>query len=247
MTTATIAHEVPGGCSGCHDKRNWTKQIGAGSSRYYDLKYSGADELLSAHLKDGASKAMITPTTYRYDAAGNRTSEQADGSVTTSAFNNLNQLTGLSGGGALTLAGTVSEPATVSVGGQSAPVNINKQFTATVQAVAGLNTIPVTATDGSGNVTSRTAQFTVGAVSSSMGYDLAGNMTTNGIRTYEFDAASRLLVINYSGSCSLASRLSERAPSLPPPDSAQPGRPPRRRRVLRAVRMTATPEYSSRR
>jgi hypothetical protein len=76
--------------------------------------------------------------------------------VTTSAYNNLNQLTGLSGGGALTLAGTVSEPATVSVGGQSALVNINGQFTATVQAVSGLNTIPITATDGSGNVTSRT-------------------------------------------------------------------------------------------
>ncbi len=179
--------------------RTWTQQVGMGGSQYYDLGYNRADELMTAPLRDAATGAMVKPYTYRYDAAGNRTSEQVDNGVTTAALNNLNQITGYSAGGAMTLEGTVGEPATMTVGGKPVPVDVNNRFKAAVTVVPGSNSIPITATDGSGNLTSKTAQITVSGSSSTLTYDFNGNLTGDGVKTYEWDVANRLLAINYVG------------------------------------------------
>ena len=70
---------------------------------------------------------------YQYDLAGNRTGEQTETRssaqqnptvVTSSSYNNLNQLTSRSGSGSLPVRfrGTVNESATVAVNGTSAQV-----------------------------------------------------------------------------------------------------------------------------
>jgi RHS repeat-associated protein len=179
---------------------NWTQQNGTSPAQYYDLGYDRADELLSANLRDVATGNLVMPYTYRYDGVGNRTSEQADSSVSTMGYNNLNQITGVSGGGALTIEGTVGEPAIVKIGGKTVPVNINNRFRTTVQAVSGANSIPIVATDGSGNPTPGNIQFTVSVPARTFTYDFNGNLTSDGVKTYEWDAANRLIAINYTGS-----------------------------------------------
>ncbi len=179
--------------------RAWTQQVGTGGSQYYDLGYNRADELLSAPLRDAATGAMIKPYTYRYDAAGNRTSEQVDNGVTTAGYNNLNQLKTIAPGGALTLEGdTGVEPALVTVGGNPVAEDANNRFKATVTVTSGTNAIPITATDGSGNSTSRTAQINVSALTgATLDYDLNGSLTWDGTKGYEWDAANRLVAITY--------------------------------------------------
>jgi DNA-binding beta-propeller fold protein YncE len=67
------------------------------------------------------------------------------------AYNELNQITGISGGGRLRFSGTTSEAADVSVQGRAARMLDASTFTADAEVVPGVNTIPVVATDGNGN------------------------------------------------------------------------------------------------
>ena len=63
------------------------------------------------------SQSPVDAYGYQYDAAGNRTVEQINTSVTTSAYNTLNQMTSRTGGGLLTITGSLNKPGTVTVAG----------------------------------------------------------------------------------------------------------------------------------
>jgi len=85
--------------------------------------YDNADQLTAAILKTtDAPPAILKRYYYSYDSAGNRTAEQIDDAVTGASYNNMNQLVTQQAGGALVFKGTVSEPASVTVGGQPATV-----------------------------------------------------------------------------------------------------------------------------
>jgi len=122
-----------------------------------------------------------------------------------------NQLTARTGGGgALTLEGTISEPATVLVGG---PVAAGGQvaevwktgantygFRATVTLAVGTNTVPITATDANNNTTtSQAVLHTAGASIPALSYDENGNTLSDGTRVYEWDAENQMVAINYAG------------------------------------------------
>lgn len=103
-----------------------------------DFGYDNADQLTSAPLKNASNNNVLVPFNYGYDPAGNRTSETIGTTTTTSAPNNVNQITSQSGG-------------------------VNRTLT----------------------------------------YDLNGNITSDGgTRTFEWDAANRLVAINYTGQTS---------------------------------------------
>jgi YD repeat-containing protein len=64
----------------------------------------------------------------------------------------------------------------------------------------GANAVNITATDASNAVTSKTANVTIGGASiAALTYDKAGNLVDDGTRTYLWDAANRLVQINYTG------------------------------------------------
>jgi hypothetical protein len=63
--------------------------------------------------------------------------EQIDGVATTSSYNNLNQLTGQSPGGAMIFSGTVSKYSTVTVGGNPASLDANNNFRGTATVTTG--------------------------------------------------------------------------------------------------------------
>jgi RHS repeat-associated protein len=94
--------------------------------------------------------------------------------------------------------GTVNEPATVTVGGNPASVNAAGNFDGNVNVNVGTNTVAVTATDASGNARTNNYQVNVpSGVSANLLYDLNGNLTNDGTKTYEWDAANRCIAINF--------------------------------------------------
>ena len=133
------------------------------------------------------------------DPAGNRTAEQIDDAVTGASYNNMNQLMSQQAGGALVFKGTVSEPANVTIAGKPATVTADNKFEGQAVVPGGTGQVAVTATDPSGNVRTSTYQVSQGATSKSFTYDLNGNMTSDGTRTYEWDAENRLVAAKEGG------------------------------------------------
>jgi RHS repeat-associated protein len=176
--------------------KTWTQQADNTTPNVYSFEYDALDQLLSATLKNGQTQAIVKRYLYSYDKAGNRVSEQIDGGVTKSSYNSANQLTSREAGGPLTFKGTLSEDATVTVGGKAASV-VSNRFEGTAQVLPGTNVVPVIAKDYSGN--ERTNQYQVVIPSGGtrvLQYDANGNETSDGVRTFEWDAANRLVAIN---------------------------------------------------
>ena len=166
----------------------------SGNPVQYGFDYDFADQLNGATMTSGTS---VKQDLYRYDPAGNRLVEQIDQRVTTTAYNNLNQITSVTGGGTLVLQGTVSKPSTVTVNGTSVPV-LKGRFEAQVSATTGENQIPITATDGYGHTTSRMATINeTGDAARTYQFDLNGNLLTDGNRSFTWDARNRLTSIRY--------------------------------------------------
>ncbi len=90
----------------------------------------------------------------------------------------------------------MSEPATVTVQGVRAATAADQTFQATVPVAAGTNVVSVVATDPSGN--SATAAFDVDNLGTpkAFTYDANGNLTSDGTRTFEWDARNQLLAVN---------------------------------------------------
>ncbi len=183
------------------DITSWTvRQGAANTASTYTLRYDSADQLSSALQKKVQSGAVLKQYDYDYDAAGNRYTNQERSTITTSNYNELNQLTSQNGGGKLHFRGTVNEPSTVTVGGNAATVDGAGNFDGVVDVVPGNNTVSVVATDTNGNVKTNNYQVTASSGSNrTFSYDLNGNLTDDATKTYEWDAASRLVAINYTG------------------------------------------------
>ena len=177
---------------------SWTQaNSGTANSRRYDFGYDGADQLRSANLIDTITGAAVNQYNYDYDSAGNRTNTQVGSAISTSVANNLNQITSQTSGGKMHFRGMLNEPATVTVGGNAAAVDAAGKFDGTVNVNVGTNTVAVVATDVSGNTRTNNYQVNVpSGASTTLLYDLDGNLTNDGSKTYEWDAANRCTAIN---------------------------------------------------
>ena len=191
----------------------WTQQTDANTPDAINLDYDNEDQLLGALIAP-QGQAAIKNYAYGYDAAGNRTQEQIESSgtfsVTSSAYNNVNQLLAQSGVGSspILFKGKINEPATATVNGVTAKMtqdagstNNGKIFTATLTLPVGSNVVTIVATDfganGGNKTTNNYAVNVVGGEDKTFGYDLNGNMTNDsaGI-SYEYDAENRTTAIN---------------------------------------------------
>jgi len=174
----------------------WTQQTDASPGKVYEFNYDSTSQLLSGILKtQGPSPSVLKRYGYAYDKGGNRATEQIDDTVLAASHNALNQLTSVQPGGALRFAGTVSEPATVTIGGTPGQVAADNSFLGTASVPSGTSTVAVAATDPSGNTRTNTYQVSQSGSSRTLTYDLAGNLTSDGARTYEWDGASRLVAV----------------------------------------------------
>jgi RHS repeat-associated protein len=122
-------------------------------------------------------------STYSYDAVGNRLTAQQDGSVSSSSYNEKNQLLSSTGGGRMLWRGSLDEPGNVSftsalVNGQPARMLAGNVFEAMVQMAPGTNTVTLVATDTSGNVRTQDYQVDVTGAGATYTYDANGNLAT---------------------------------------------------------------------
>ena len=122
----------------------------------------------------------------------------------TASHNTMNQITTLGGGGRTMVAGSLDEPGQVAVGlaGQGdhpARMLAGNRFETELDLPAGTSTLQITATDASGNTAQK--QYTVATApqtARTFTHDADGNLTSDGVRTYEWDAWSRLTKITWA-------------------------------------------------
>ena len=194
------------------DILTWTQSNSgqtSGNAVKYGFDYDAADQLNGATVTNASTGAQLKQYLYRYDPAGNRFVEQIDQRVTSAAYNGLNQITSLAGGGTLILQGTVSKPSTVTINGTN--VNVLKgKFEATVPITPGENQFPIVASDTNGHTTTRWATVNVtGDAARTCQYDLNGNLISDGNRTFTWDARNRLTSIRYGTNPNTSAATSE--------------------------------------
>ena len=158
-TTGTISR-FNYGYNAAGDITSWTQVTGTNTASY-QYGYDRADQLLSAVAAVSGTQSPVDAYGYRYDPAGNRTVEQIGNAVTTSAYNNLNQITSRAGGGILTISGTLNKPGTVTVSGTTYTTGSGNSFSALAPVITGSNNIQISATNLNGYGATKT--FGVGA------------------------------------------------------------------------------------
>ncbi|MBL8140839.1 MAG: hypothetical protein JNM38_07020 [Acidobacteria bacterium] len=174
----------------------WQQQAGTAAPEVWRYGYDAADQLTGAITQT----ADPTPTIlkrfgYGYDPAGNRQFEQVDDAVTAWTYSSLNRLVSQAGGGVLQFAGTINEPAAVTIGGQPAAVSGANAFARGVPVVPGTNTVAITATDPNGNTATATYEVDVTDAARTFTYDANGNLTSDGTRSFEWDARNQLVAV----------------------------------------------------
>lgn len=178
----------------------------AGSTAKFTFGYNASDELEETVQRAEPSQALLHASRYGYDLSGNRISVLEDSKFASTPANAKNQLTGSSGNGSLLFRGTINEPSTITLAGQAATVT-GLEWSGFANVTPGLNSIELKATETTvapgfnAQTTTRHIELTLTAdPARTFAYDDNGNMTDNGAtQTYEWDAANRLVAINYTG------------------------------------------------
>jgi len=179
---------------------SWTQQTDTNDPQNWALLYDNEGKLLNANVTDTVTNAVLNQYAYTYDAAGNRTSEQINGNIVSSSYNNLNQLTGQSAGGNMVFSGSLNKQGTVTVGGNPAVMtDSNTEFRGTTTVNQGTNNVPIVSSNLNGYAVTNNFQVVVPPTSGSYTYDLNGNLTNDGSNTYSWDAKNELVKITYTG------------------------------------------------
>ncbi len=121
--------------------------------------------------------------------------------VTKATFNNVNELTSLSAGGATRFQGTTDRPVLpVTIDGNAAEMTTSQSFNGTAVLDVNPDSVPVSATagGGSGTTTNDYKLDHVGATAT-LTFDANGNMTSDGTNSFSWDAENRLIQITFPG------------------------------------------------
>lgn len=170
--------------------------------------YDNAGQLKTALGKEqGGASRIHEQLSYGYDAAGNLTGRTNNDLVVTFGItNSLNQLNTVSRNSTMTVAGTSTETATsVTVkdnanAAQSATLYADKTFArAGVPLLNGNNTFTAVGQDSYGRADTNAVTVNL-PTSASYQYDSNGNLTSDGIRGFDYDDADRLIRITATNS-----------------------------------------------
>jgi len=137
---------------------------------------------------------------YGYDAAWNLNSRTNNQLVQTFSVNNLNELTGASRSGTLTVAGASSLPAaSVTVNSQAAQVYADNTFAQAGNSLAdGINTFNADAYDAHGGHASASVSVNL-PLNVTYTYDARGNLLSDGLRTFDYDDENQLKRVTVAG------------------------------------------------
>lgn len=203
-----IHHRRPGGATVARftyaygtdgNLETWGHQIGAGLPNEYVLERDIMGQLTAATYRSTTpTPAVLKRYRYGYDPAGNRTTVQIDGVARLATFDAMNRLIGERPGGTLSFEGLLSEPATVSANGVITQ-SVDGPFSVGVSVPMGTSQVAVDAADPTGNLRTNTYEITQAGASNAWEYDTNGNLTADGTRVYEWDAANRLVAVREGG------------------------------------------------
>ena len=121
--------------------------------------------------------------------------------VTKATFNNVNELTSLSAGGATRFQGTTDRPVLpVTVDGNAADMTTSQSFYGNAVLDVSPDSVPVSATAGGGSgTTTNDYKLDLVGATATLTFDANGNMTSDGTNSFSWDAENRLLQITYPG------------------------------------------------
>ncbi len=187
---------------------NWARQTDNNLPTVSVMQYDPINRLLnSTTFSNTTAGTILSQYAYAYDLSGNRTTEQigtttnAPIGISQSGYNNLNQLTNrATSAGAMTFAGYLSRPGTVTIGGYPASVPPSTtNFSGQASVGPGTNVVTITATDYGGHSQTNNYQLVVtnNGVAETIKYDANGNatniVTATSTNSYQWDAANRLV------------------------------------------------------
>jgi RHS repeat-associated protein len=162
---------------------------------YWDFTYDNAGELLTAAGKgSGGSSHNHELLSYGYDSGGNLLYRTNNALIQAFSVDGQNQLSSVSSSGTLTVAGNVNSTASsVNINGSAATLWGDKSFSKTGQSFAtGVNTYTAVATEtGTGTTATTSSSINIPA-SSPFGYDLNGNLVSDGQRQFDYDDQDQL-------------------------------------------------------
>ncbi len=203
-----IHHKRPGGATlnkfnysydAVGNIATWSQQTDSNPAQVYEFGYDRVDQLTAATLKNAATQAVLKRYRYAYDPAGNRSVEQIDDTATGASYDNMNRLSSQVPGGAMLFRGTTNEPASVTVQGKPALTTPGNEFAASAPVAAPQSDIVITATDYASptpNLRTNTYRLAATGPTRAFTYDANGNLTGDGVKTYEWDAENRLIAVN---------------------------------------------------
>ena len=168
-------------------------------NNYVDYTYDNTGQLLSAfgYETAGGTPRWHERLSYAYDPAGNLTRRDNNALAQTFALgNSLNQITGATSSGSMTVAGMTANGATsVSVNGQGANLYSDGSFASVNQPISG--SFSATAQGGGGSATDTLSVSYPGTAYFS--YDSNGNLLGDGQRSFSYDEENQLVQVIVSG------------------------------------------------
>ena len=168
------------------------------AGNYMNFTYDNIGQLKTALGSEpsGTTNRMQEQLGYFYDAAGNLNYRTNNTLLQQFNVNNLNELTTVTNGGKLTVAGTTTSPATnVTVNGLNANLYVDSTFASTNQPwVNGNNSYTAIAKDHYGRMDTNSITVDIEGTNAFV-YDLNGNLRTNGTRVFEYDDENQLVRI----------------------------------------------------
>ncbi|MDB5047815.1 MAG: hypothetical protein JWO30_886 [Fibrobacteres bacterium] len=180
--------------------QTWTQQSDSAVASTQTFTHDPVNQLLGDVVRSASGgNPILTHFAYSYDKSGNRLSSLQDSTVNSFSYNDLNQISSQQAGGNTRFKGTVSEAATITINGQSVPVSSSHEFDGFLGQSSGTDTATIEARDYSNNSITNRYRLTISGTSKSFTYDDVGNLTDDGMRTYEWDAENRLTAIVNGG------------------------------------------------
>jgi RHS repeat-associated protein len=158
---------------------------------FIDYGYDDIGQLLSASGKEsGGTARRHEQFGYQYDPAGNLKVRSNDALQQTFTVNALNQLSNVTRSGNITVAGFVTTNASVTVNSSPATVYEDLSFARTNVSITA--TYTAVATDSAGRTDTDVVTVNLPAMVS-YAYDANGNLTSDGLRTFDYDDDNQLI------------------------------------------------------
>jgi YD repeat-containing protein len=188
-----------------YNQANQRTEVTRTEGDYVNYAYDNEGELTSAIGKaaGGVTNRWQEQFGYAYDAAGNLSERTNNTLLQNFSVNNLNELTTVTNGGRLTVAGSTTSPATnVTVNTSNAVLYADVTFASTNQPWAsGNNTYTAMAHDIYGRSSTNSLTVSLNGTNSYT-YDSNGNLLSDGTRNFAYDDENELIGVEVASAWS---------------------------------------------